>query len=99
MSENPENLKKIAKEHSEKLAKLGTELGKNQFSYKIENKPSKEYWQKKIENFKKYSKKGLEYYNQTYSLMNLVTRPTGTPHTIVFSASEPPVPKGSTVRM
>jgi len=72
MSENPENLKKITKEHSEKLAKLGTELGKNQFSYKIENKPSKEYWQKRIENFKKYSEKGLEYYNQTYSLMNLV---------------------------
>ena len=67
-----ENLKKIAKEHSEKLAKLGMELGKNQFSYKVENKPSKEYWQKKIDNFKKYSKKGLEYYNQTYSLMSLV---------------------------
>ncbi len=64
MIDNPENLKK--------LAKLGMELGKNQFSYKVENKPSKEYWQKKIDNFKKYSKKGLEYYNQTYSLMNLV---------------------------
>ena len=72
MIDNPENLKKLAKEHSEKLAKLGIELGKNQFSYKVENKPSKEYWQKKIDNFKKYSKKGLEYYNQTYSLMNLV---------------------------
>lgn len=72
MIDNPENLKKLAKEHSEKLAKLGMELGKNQFSYKVENKPSKEYWQKKIDNFKKYSKKGLEYYNQTYSLMNLV---------------------------
>ncbi len=72
MIDNPENLKKLAKKHSEKLAKLGIELGKNQFSYKVENKPSKEYWQKKINNFKKYSKKGLEYYNQTYSLMNLV---------------------------
>ena len=72
MIDNPENLKKLAKEHSDKLAKLGMELGKNQFSYKVENKPSKEYWQKKIDNFKKYSKKGLEYYNQTYSLMNLV---------------------------
>jgi hypothetical protein len=72
MIDNPENLKKLAKEHSEKLAKLGMELGKNQFSYKVKNKPSKEYWQKKIDNFKKYSKKGLEYYNQTYSLMNLV---------------------------
>ncbi len=72
MIDNPENLKKLAKEHSEKLAKLGMDLGRNQFSYKIENKPSKEYWQKRINDFKKYSEKGLEYYNQTYSLMNLV---------------------------
>ena len=72
MSQSPEDLKKIAKKHSEKLAKLGMELGKTQFSYKVENKPSKEYWQKKINDFKKYSEKGLEYYNQTYSLMNLV---------------------------
>jgi len=72
VSQNPENLKKLAKEYSEKLAKLGMDLGRNQFSYKIENKPSKEYWQKRIIDFKKYSEKGLEYYNQTYSLMNLV---------------------------
>ena len=72
MSQSPEDQKKIAKKHSEKLAKLGMELGKNQFSYKVENKPSKEYWQKKIDDFKKYSEKGLEYYNQTYSLINLV---------------------------
>jgi len=42
MSQNSDGLKKIVKEHSEKLAKLGIELAKNQFSYKVENKPSKE---------------------------------------------------------
>jgi len=72
VSQNPENLKKLAKEHSEKLAKLGTELAENQFSYKVENKPTAKYWQKRIVNFKKYSEKGLEYYNQTYSLINLI---------------------------
>jgi len=74
MSPDQENLKKSAKEYSEKLAKLGMELGKIQFSYKVERKPSKEYWQKRIDDFKKYIEKGMEYYNQTYSLMNLVNK-------------------------
>ncbi|HIE47152.1 MAG: hypothetical protein ABGW49_00305 [Nitrosopumilus sp.] len=72
MNQDPEELKKILEKYSEKLAKLGMELGKNQFSYKVENKPSKEYWQKKIDDFKEYSEKGLEYYNQTYSFMDLL---------------------------
>ncbi|MDH3657872.1 MAG: hypothetical protein OEM77_07025 [Nitrosopumilus sp.] len=74
MSQDPENLKKSAKEHSEKLAKLGTELGEIQFSYRIKEKPLKEYWQKRIDDFKKYNQKGLEYYNQAYSMMNLVNK-------------------------
>ena len=69
-----EELKKSAKEHSEKLAKIGMELGEIQFSYKVENKPSKEYWQKRIDHFKKYNEKGMEYYNQAYSLMSLVNK-------------------------
>ena len=36
MSDEHENLKKSAKEYSEKLAKLGMELGEIQFSYKME---------------------------------------------------------------
>jgi len=74
MSQDQEKLKKIAKEHSEKLAKLGMELSEIQFSYKVEEKPSKEYWQKRIDDFKKYNEKGMEYYNQVYSLMNLVNK-------------------------
>ena len=74
MSPDQENLKKSAKKYSEKLANLGMELSKIQFSYKMEEKPSKEYWQKKIDDFKKYNEKGMEYYNQTYSLMNLVNK-------------------------
>jgi len=74
MSEVPENLKKSAKEHSDKLAKLGMELGEIQFSYKIEEKVTKEYWQQRIEDFKKYNEKGLEYYNQVHSIMDLVNK-------------------------
>jgi len=74
MSEVPENLKKSAKEHSDKLAKLGMELGEIQFSYKIEEKVTKEYWQQRIEDFKKYNEKGLEYYNQVHAIMDLVNK-------------------------
>jgi len=71
LSQDPENLKKLSKEHSDKLAKLGMELRKIQFSYKIEEKVTKEYWNQRIEDFKKYNEKGLEYYNQVYAIMNL----------------------------
>ena len=74
MSQNSEGLKKIVKEHSKKLAKLGIELAKNQFSYKVENKPSKEYWQNRIDDFKKYNEKGMEYYNEVNSLMSIINR-------------------------
>ena len=57
MSQNSEDIKKKVQEKSEKLAELGFTLTKNQFSYKIEEKISKEYWQKRIKNFKKYKKK------------------------------------------
>lgn len=71
MSQDPENLKKSSKEHSDKLAKLGMELRRIQFSYKIEEKITKEYWNQRIEYFKKYNEKGLEYYNQVYAIMDL----------------------------
>ena len=74
MSNDQKNLKKSAKEHSEKLAKLGMELSEIQFSYKIEEKLTKEYWQKRIDDFKKYNEMGMKYYNQVYSLMNLVNK-------------------------
>jgi hypothetical protein len=74
MSQDPENLKKTVKEHAEKLAKMGMNLGEIQFSYKIEEKTSKEYWQKRINDFKKYHEKATEYYNQVHAMMNLVNK-------------------------
>ena len=72
MNQDSDVLKKTIQEKSEKLAELGSTLAKNQFSYKIEEKTSKEYWQKRIENLTKYNEISLEYYTQIQSLMNLI---------------------------
>jgi hypothetical protein len=77
MSENTENLKDILQGHSKELTKLGSVLAKEQFSYKIEEKTSKKYWQKRIEEFKKYNETGLEYYNQVQSMMNVIDKDKG----------------------
>ena len=74
MSQNSENIKKRVQEKSERLAELGSILAKNQFTYKIEEKSSKEYWQKRIEELTKYNKISLEYYTQIQNLMNLINK-------------------------
>lgn len=74
MEEAPHDLEKQVKEHSDILAKLGRELANMQFSYKVEEATSKEYWENRITNFKKYTEKGLEYYNQVYSIMNIMNK-------------------------
>ena len=74
MSQNSEDIKKKVQEKSEKLAELGFTLTKNQFSYKIEEKISKEYWQKRIKNLTKYNEISLEYYTQIQNLMNLINK-------------------------
>ena len=75
---NPPNdadeLKNTIQEQSKKLAKLGSILAKNQFSYKIEEKTSKEYWQKRIEHLIKYNETALSYYNQVQNMMNLINK-------------------------
>ena len=74
MNQEPNNLKKSIKKHSDELAKLGMELGKIQFSYRIEEKVTKEYWQQRMEDLKKYNEKGWEYFNQVHTMMNLVNK-------------------------
>ena len=74
MSQNSEDVKTKVQEKSKKLAELGSTLAKNQFSYKIEEKISKEYWQKRIEELTKYNKISLEYYTQIQNLMSLINK-------------------------
>jgi hypothetical protein len=65
------NSKYDANEYNKKLEKLGTELSKIQYDFKIKNKPSEKYWSKRIEEFDNYHKKVIEYFTQVYALMNL----------------------------
>ena len=74
MNDEAENMQNTVKEHSDKLAKLGMELSKIKFSYKVEKKISKEYWQKRIQNFDEYNKKALEYYNQVFNLIRITDK-------------------------
>ncbi len=72
--DNTDNLKNSIKDASEKLAKLGTELANIKFSYKVEEKASKDYWMKRMNEFKNHNDKSLEYYNQVHAMMNLVNK-------------------------
>ena len=64
--------KKTVKEHSEKLERLGVELSKIQYDFKIKDKPSEKYWAKKIQEFESYHSKVKEYFTQSYSMMSLI---------------------------
>ena len=71
MSENSE-LKKTVKEYSDQLAHLGMEISQISFSYKIQEKTSKEYWENRLIEFETYKEKSLEYYNTACLLMKLI---------------------------
>ena len=72
MSQNSEEIKIRIQEQSKKLTELGSILAKNQFTYKIEEKISKEYWQKRIQDLTKYNEISLAYYSQVQKMMNLI---------------------------
>ncbi len=74
MNQYSDDLKKTMQENSKKLTQLGSILAKKQFSYKIEEKTSKEYWQKRIEDLTKYNEISLAYYNQVQNMMNLINK-------------------------
>ena len=77
MNSESNEIKNKVKENSEKLMELGSILAKNQFSYKIEEKKSKEYWQNRIENLQKYNESSIAYYNQVQNMMNLINKEKG----------------------
>ena len=74
LSEDSKNQKEIVENHSKKLAKLGTELAKNQFSYKVEEKSDEKYWKKRFKEFEDHNEKSLEYYNEIYLMMNQINK-------------------------
>ena len=74
MSQDSEKIKEMVEKESKRLAELGQNISKIKFSYKVIEDSSKKYWIKRIEEFRSYSKTGLEYYNQAYSLMKLINQ-------------------------
>ena len=74
MSYDSEKIKNVMGEKSKKLAELGSILAKNQFTYKIQEKTTKEYWGKRILELKKYDETSLAYYNEIQNMMNLINK-------------------------
>ena len=72
MNDEIDEVRKSVKEHSGELAKLGSELSEIQFNYKVVNKTNAQYWQKRIEEFKRYHEHGMRYYKEVHTLMNIV---------------------------
>ena len=68
MSYDSEKIKNLMGEKSKKLAELGSILAKNQFTYKIQEKTTKEYWGKRILELKKYDETSLAYYNEIQNI-------------------------------
>ena len=74
MSHDSENFKNTIERKSKKLAELGSILAKNQFTYKIQEKTTKAYWEKRVQELKKYDVTSLAYYNEIQNIMNLVNK-------------------------
>lgn len=74
MTKESEKLKKSSRTHTENLTRLGKEMAKNQFSYKIIENTSQQYWENRIIEFKKYNEKTIEYYTHAHALINLVDK-------------------------
>jgi len=60
------------REQSKILEKLGNELAKTQYDFKIKESSSEKYWNKRIEEFSNYHKKVVDYFSQAYILMKNV---------------------------
>ncbi|MCP2506639.1 MAG: hypothetical protein NLN56_06470 [Nitrosopumilus sp.] len=74
MSYDSEKIKNVMGEKSKKLAELGSILAKNQFTYKIQEKTTKEYWEKRVQELKKYDETSLAYYNEIQNMMELINK-------------------------
>ena len=57
---------------NQKLERLGIELTKIQYDFKIKEISSKKHWEKRINEFDIYHKKTIEYFSQAYILMKNV---------------------------
>lgn len=63
--------KKDSEQIRRELEQLGRELSKIQFDFKIKNKTSEKYWDKRIYEFEKYHTKTIQYFTQAFYLISL----------------------------
>ena len=59
-------------EQKRRLEILGNELTKLQFDFNLKHVPLKKYWESRIEEFKIYHEKVIEYFSQACLLMKVV---------------------------
>ena len=74
-----------AKEKSKKLEKLGMDLSKIQFDFKVKNNKKEEYWEKRVKEFENYHKKTVEYFMEAYYLMTLMDKEQSGPFLLKIS--------------
>jgi hypothetical protein len=65
-----EQIEKVI-ELSKELSRIGLEVNKINFNYKIETNKDSKFWKTKLENFQNYTEKCISYYNVCYSILKL----------------------------
>lgn len=72
-------------EKTSKLEKLGKDLAKNQYDFKVRGNTSIDYWEKRIQEFERYHKITIDYFMEAYSLMNLINKEQSGPFLLRIS--------------
>ena len=61
-------------EQRKNLENLGMELALNQYSFKIKETKSEQYWEQRIKEFENYHEKTIEYFMEAYNLIKMVDK-------------------------
>ena len=72
-------------EKSRNLEKLGTDLSKIQFDFKVKDNKSEDYWSKRTLEFENYHKKTVEYFMEAHYLMSLLNKEQSGPFLLRIS--------------
>ena len=71
---NDEELADAVRAYSRRLADMSRSLMEMHFSYKVEEKPSRQYWEKRVADFERYASTCMEYYSQAQSMIGLMDK-------------------------
>ena len=68
----PENSDEIAR-HVRIITKIGSEIAKTKFSYKVKDTADQKYWTRRADEHEIYFEKSATYYNHAYQLMKIIS--------------------------